>query len=291
VSDGIVPCLLAVLVLLLAFVIGIVLGMLGGGGAILMVPMLAYVARIEARAAIAMSLFVVAATSLVATILQARARAVRWRMGASFALGAVAGAFAGGTFAHRLPARALLLGFAALMVATSIAMLRGRAATQARAPHAVVAIGLGLMVGGLSGLVGAGGGFLIVPVLTMVAGLELREAIGTSVFVIVLQSAAGFAGHAAHVELDWTFVAAVTAAAGAGTIAGTSLARRIAVERLRRGFAWLVFAMALLVFARELPRSIAIAAGAASFVVLLVLTRKSKACTTSPRSPPSSAAP
>jgi hypothetical protein len=107
----------------------------------------------------------------------------------------------------------------------------------------------------------------------------------------VLLAGGGAPAHAAHVELDWTLTAAVTAAAGAGTIAGTFVARRIAVDRLRRGFALLVFAMALLVFARELPRSIAIAAGAASFIVLLVLTRKSRACTTSPRSPPSSAAP
>jgi uncharacterized protein len=286
------PFILLVLlvVLVLAFAIGIVLGMLGGGGAILMVPMLAYVAHLDPRAAIATSLFVVGTTSLVATILQARAHAVRWRTGASFSVGAVAGAFAGGNLAHQLPARALLLGFAVVMVATSIAMLRGRAGSRAAAPHTLVAVGLGLIVGALSGLVGAGGGFLIVPVLTMVAGLELREAIGTSVFVIVLQSAAGFAGHAAHVDLDWMFVAAVTTAAVAGTVVGTVLARRIAVERLRRGFAWLVFAMALLVFARELPRSIAIAVGVTSFVVLCVLTRKSKACTISLRSHLSSAA-
>lgn len=281
---------LVLLVLVLAFAIGIVLGMLGGGGAILMVPMLAYVAGLETRSAIATSLFVVGATSLAATILQARAQAVRWRTGASFSLGAVAGAFAGGSLAHHLPARVLLSGFAIVMVATSIAMLRGRATARAREAHALLAVALGLGVGALSGLVGAGGGFLIVPALTMVAGLGLREAIGTSVFVIVLQSAAGFAGHAAHVDLDWTFVVAMTTASVAGTIAGVLAARRIAVERLRRGFAWLVFAMALLVFARELPRSIAVAVGITSFVALCFLTRKSKACTTSLRSPPSSAA-
>jgi uncharacterized protein len=280
-----------VLVLLLAVTIGIVLGMLGGGGAILMVPMLAYVAHLEPRSAIATSLFVVGVTSVAATFLQARAHAVRWKTGAALASGSMAGAFAGGSLAHYVPARVLLVAFAVVMVATSIAMLRGRSvAARTTEPHVLLTVALGLCVGLLSGLVGAGGGFLIVPVLTIAAGLDLREAIGTSVFVIVLQSASGFAGHVTHVELDWFLVIAVTTAAALGTIAGVFAARRVPSERLRRGFAWLVFAMALLVFVRELPRSIGVALGLMSFVVLCALTRKNKACTISHRSPPSSAA-
>ena len=188
----------------LSLVIGVVLGMLGGGGAILMLPMLVYAVGLEPKTAIAMSLFVVGATSVVGMIVHARAGNVRWKVGGMFGLTAMAGAYGGGQLAHRIPGAVLLVLFGIVMVVTAIAMLKGRKAT-ATEPHTLRlerALGLGAAVGLMSGLVGAGGGFLIVPALTLFGGLAMREAIGTSLFVIALQSFAGFAGHVTHVQLS-----------------------------------------------------------------------------------------
>lgn len=275
----------------LALVIGLVLGMLGGGGAILTLPMLVYVVHVEAKSAIATSLFVVGATSVMGTFLHARAGNVRWKIGAIFGASAMAGAFAGGRSAHLLPGKVLLVGFALLMVVTAIAMLRGRKEESSAAEPAIARVlALGAAVGLLSGLVGAGGGFLIVPALTLFGGLALREAIATSLFVIMLQSFAGFAGHVGHVQLDWALVLLIAAAAVVGGIAGASLGKKVPVSTLRRGFAWLVFAMGLFMFSRELPLVVALALGAASLLLLYLATRKNNAtCTTSLPSPPSSA--
>ncbi len=276
---------------LLALVIGLVLGMLGGGGAILTLPMLVYVLHVEAKPAIATSLFVVGATSVMGTVLHARAGNVRWKIGLVFGASAMAGAFAGGRTAHLLPGKVLLVVFAVLMVVTAIAMLRGRKEESAASEPAIGRVlVLGAGVGLLSGLVGAGGGFLIVPALTLFGGVALREAIGTSLFVITLQSFAGFAGHIGHVQLDWPLVLLVAGAAVTGAIAGASLGKKVPVSALRRGFAWLVLAMGLFMFSKELPLIAALPLGAASLLALYLVTRKNNnACTTSLPSPPSSA--
>jgi uncharacterized protein len=270
----------------LSLVIGVVLGMLGGGGAILTLPMLVYVVHVEAKTAIATSLFVVGATSAVSAIMHARSGAVQWRTGTLFGAAAMAGAFAGGRVAQFVAGDTLLVVFALLMVASAIAMLRpSKNAGTASSVKIGRALLLGVVVGLVSGLVGAGGGFLIVPALTLLGGLAIRQAIGTSLFVIALQSFAGFAGHLGHVQLDWTLVAAITAACVAGAAAGASIGRKVSAAALRKGFAWLVLAMGLFMFAKELSPAIAIGAGAVALVVLFLVTRKPQACTTSHPSP------
>lgn len=260
----------------LSLAIGVVLGMLGGGGAILTLPMLVYAVGVEPKAAIAMSLFVVGATSLVSTAVHARAGRVRWKLGAVFGGAAMAGAFVGGRLAQFVPGAVLLLVFALFMVATATAMLRkgrGAPAVDAGAPRIGRALALGAGVGVLSGLVGAGGGFLIVPALTIFAGFAMHEAIGTSLFVIALQSFAGFAGHATHTELDWRLVAAITVAAIVGSLGGASVAGKLPADRLRKGFAWLVIAMGLFVFAKQLPTALAVAASVVSLLGVLAVSR------------------
>lgn len=270
----------------LALLVGLALGMLGGGGAILTLPMLVYVLHVEAKTAIATSLFVVGSTSLVGTTFHARAGNVRWRVGAIFGAAAMAGAFAGGHLAHFVPGAALLVAFGAMMIVTATAMLRGRSS---KAGGGKVALGralaLGACVGVLSGLVGAGGGFLIVPALTLFAGLGIVEAIGTSLFVITLQSFAGFAGHIAHVELDWRLAVVVSAAAVAGSVAGVYIGRKISPEGLRRAFAWFVVAMGLFMIAKQAPVAISAAVAALTFAALWLLARKKTPCTTSHPSP------
>ena len=161
----------------LAVFVGISLGLLGGGGSILTVPLLAYVAGVEPRHAIAMSLLVVGVTSAIAAITHARAGRVRWRIAVLFGLVAMAGAYAGGRLARFIPGTVLLVAFAVIMIAAGLAMLRGRkdttgADSDQRLPVVRIAL-LGMAVGLISGLVGAGGGFLLVPALALLGGLPM----------------------------------------------------------------------------------------------------------------------
>jgi hypothetical protein len=271
----------------LALLIGIVLGTLGGGGAILTLPMLVYAVGVPAKSAIAMSLFVVGATSLVGAAMHARARRVRWRIGGLFGAAAMAGAFLGGNLARLVPAPILLVLFGGVMVMTATVMLRG--ADAPREPKSLPmagVLGLGAVVGVVSGLVGAGGGFLIVPALTLFGGLAMRDAIGTSLFIITLQSFAGFAGHASHTDLDAPLLGAVTAAATVGAIGGARLSAKVSPASLRRAFAWLVIAMAILVFVKELPLAAALGAAAATMLLAAVAARRSGSSFTGGAAPP-----
>lgn len=260
---------------LLSLVIGVVLGMLGGGGAILMLPMLVYAVGVDTKAAIAMSLFVVGSTSLVGTVINARSRMVEWRVGLAFGAAAMAGAFAGGRVAAFIPGTILLVVFAAMMLVTALAMLRGRA--EPSRSGGALALGwiltLGAGVGALSGLVGAGGGFLIVPALAVFGKLPMNKAIATSLFVITLQSFAGFIGHIGHSALAWSVIATVTLASVGGMFIGTRLGRRVSAANLRRGFAWLVIAMGLFVVARQLPILATTLVAAVTGIAVFVVTR------------------
>ena len=240
---------------LLALFIGVLLGMLGGGGAILTLPMLVYVLHVDPRSAIATSLVVVGVTALVSMLLHARGGVVCWRVGALFGAAAMAGAFAGGRLAHFVPANVLLVLFGAMMVVAAVAMLRrrGEATQDKRELRLDRALALGGGVGLLSGLVGAGGGFLIVPALVFFGGLPMREAIATSLLVIALQSFAGFAGHAAHAALAPVLVATITSFTVAGSVAGALLGKHASPDGLRRGFAWLVVVMGIFMLVKQIP--------------------------------------
>lgn len=244
---------------LFALLIGISLGLLGGGGSILTVPILLYVFQLPPRVAIATSLLVVGSTSAAALIPHARAGRVRWKTGAIFGAASMAGAYAAGRVAKFIPASVLLLLFGAMMLVTAVAMMRGRKAGAAEGAAEPAELPLpkvlaeGLVVGGVTGLVGAGGGFLVVPALVLLGGLPMQAAVGTSLLVIALKSFAGFAGHATQVSLDWPLVLGVTAAALAGSFVGVRAAGRIPAANLRRGFGWFVVVMAVFMLAQEVP--------------------------------------
>jgi len=240
----------------LALLIGLSLGLLGGGGSILAVPLLVYVAGLPAREAIATSLLVVGVTSAVALIAHARAGRVRWRTGLWFAAASMVGAYAGGRLAAYIPDVWLLIGFAGMMLATAVAMLRGRrSATRAESSRRPVGWVLveGAVVGWATGLVGAGGGFLVVPALVLRAGLTMPAAVATSLLVIALKSFAGLAGYLASVSLDWPLAWTVTAAAVAGSLLGARWAGRVPEATLRRGFGGFVLVMGAVVLAGQAP--------------------------------------
>jgi uncharacterized protein len=249
------------LALALSSLIGLALGLLGGGGSILTVPILVYGLGLEPKQAIATSLLVVAVTSSAALVGHGRRGLVDFRTGLLFGGSGMLGAFLGAHLASFVPGSILLLGFAGMMLATAVAMLRSSNEvdtagacdrTAAQLPVARV-IRHGIIVGVLTGLVGAGGGFLIVPALVLLGGMPIRTAVATSLLVIALKSFAGFAGYAGHVAIDWQLAGLVTSSAVVGSIAGSLLSTRIPTDALKRGFAWFVLAMALLVVVEQLP--------------------------------------
>jgi uncharacterized protein len=239
----------------LSLLIGLSLGLLGGGGSILTVPILIYALGVEEKSAIASSLLIVGITSAVAAVQHARAGNVVWRVALIFSAAGMAGAFVGGRLAAFIPASILLALFALIMFGTALAMWRGRKASAAAAPKQLQ-IGKivveGLVVGVVTGLVGAGGGFLVVPALALMGGLGMRQAVGSSLVVIALKSFAGFAGYASHVTIDWTLTAVVAAAAIAGSFGGARIARHVPPDTLRKGFAVFVIAMAIFLLFKQL---------------------------------------
>ena len=236
--------------------IGLSLGFFGGGGSILTVPLLVYVFGLPPKEAIASSLLIVGIASLSSGIQHARIGNVRPREGLFFGLAGVVGAYLGGRASAFLDGGLLLLLVAARMLLTASAMWRGRREPDGRATPETLRsprrlILQGFAVGTFPGLVGAGGGVLIVPALALWAGLPMSAAIGTSLFVIVLNCASGFAGYAAHVAIDGRLVASVSVAAIAGAFAGARLAGRIDPARLRRAFAGFVLLMGTAILVRE----------------------------------------
>lgn len=256
----------------LAVFVGIALGLLGGGGSILTVPLLAYVAGMDAKQAIATSLLVVGVTSAVGAVSHARAGRVQWRTGLIFGAAGMAGAYGGGLLARFIPGTVLLIGFAVMMVATAVAMLRRRKNVHAadgthRMPIPKI-IAEGLVVGLVTGLVGAGGGFLVVPALALLGGLSMPVAVGTSLVVIAMKSFAGLAGYLSSVQIDWPLALAVTAAAVAGALIGARLTAMVDPDALRKAFGWFVLGMSSVILGQEIHLAAGITAAALTAVAL-----------------------
>ena len=239
----------------LSILIGVSLGLLGGGGSILTVPILSYVAGMDAKNAIAAALFVVAATSAAGLVTHAREGRVMWRTGLLFGLAGMVGAYTTGLVAAWIPARVLMVAFGVMMVATSVAMMRPQREATDRSCRELAlgrALGQGFAIGAVTGLIGVGGGFLIVPALVLFGRVPMERAAATSLLVISMNSFAGFAGHLGHATIDWPLTLGVTGVAIVGAIIGGRLAGRISPMRLRRAFGVLVVVVAAVVLVQEL---------------------------------------
>lgn len=227
--------------LALALLIGLSLGLLGSGGSIITLPVLVYVAGIPAHAAVGMSLVVVGGTSIVGSLLNARRGSFDWKAGAFFAVSGMVGAFVGAKFTHLVSALVLLLLFGALMLVVGARLLlKNEADTQPQRCRLWRCLGAGVAVGILTGFLGVGGGFLILPALVLFAGLEMKRAIGTSLAIIAVNCLGGLVGQLRYVNLNWPLTLAFLAAAVVGMFAGTALTNRLSAAALRRGFAWCV---------------------------------------------------
>lgn len=240
--------------LLCSIGIGVALGFFGGGGSILTVPLLVYVFGLEPKEAIASSLLIVGMASLSGAIQHWRTGNLRSKEGLAFGVAGMTGAFLGGRAGAFVDGGVLLILFAAMMLLTAVAMWRGRRddSSAHSAQPAYLKLGLqGIVVGSFTGLIGAGGGFLIVPALALWAGLPMAAAVGTSLLVIVMNTAAGFLGTLDHVQVNVALVAAVTTAAIAGSFAGSRLAHVVDPTSLRRGFAGFILVMGSFILVRE----------------------------------------
>ena len=230
----------------LAALIGLSLGLMGGGGSILTVPIFVYVLGYDPKLAIVMSLPVVGVTSLVGAAGHWRAGNVNLRTAALFGVVAMAGAYLGARLAVFLGGAVQLSLLAVVMLAAAMAMLRSvrRSPTAAGSTsddaHAI-ALGLllpvALLVGLMTGVVGIGGGFLVVPALVLLARVPMKQAVGTSLLVIAMNGAAGYAGYAGQARMPWSFLAGFTAVAVAGVLVGTQLVRFVSQRALKLAFA------------------------------------------------------
>lgn len=246
----------------LGFVIGFALGLLGGGGSILTVPIFVYILGFEAKAAIAMSLVVVGLTSLAGTFNHWREGHVRFRVALLFGVVAMVGTFFGTRLATRLNGAEQLAIFAVVMLIAAGFMVRRRRPVPkataaplrggARVSSMAFTAAEGLVVGSLTGLVGVGGGFLIVPALVW-GGLGMGDAVGTSLLAIAMNCGVGVAGYLGHVSIAWLSVAMVTIGTIPGITAGTYAMRFVSQQALRRGFAVLLVGLAAYMLLRNLP--------------------------------------
>src|SRR5216110_3307449 len=232
-----------VLGLALAVVVGLSLGLLGGGGSILTVPIFVYVIGYGAKQSVAMSLPVVGTTSLVGALSHWRAGNVNLRAALLFGAIAMVGSFTGARVATFLSGETQLALLAIVMLAAAVGMFRrrddgGEAQQQRETPTAMGLLAIvGFGVGLLTGLVGIGGGFLAVPALVVIAGLPMKRAVGTSLVVIAMNTASGLLGYLGRVPIAWGFVALFTAMAIVGILLGAYLVRFVSQGALRRAFA------------------------------------------------------
>lgn len=237
------------LALVLAGLIGASLGLLGSGGSIVTLPVLVYVAGVPVSEAVVMSLIIVGATSLVGAVMSFRRGDVELPTTSLFAAAGMVGALFGSPLTHLVAPAMLMLIFASLMLVIGGRMLwRGRSSTHDLAEttsgrpksQRIRVVLMGFAVGVLTGFLGVGGGFLIVPALTLLGGLSVKKAMGSSLAIIALNSAAGLAGHAAELQGDWGVLAPFLVVALLGMLVSHQFAGRLSERALRLTFGWSV---------------------------------------------------
>lgn len=253
-----------------SLVIGVSLGLIGGGGSILTVPVLVYLFGVDPVLATAYSLFIVGSTSLVGAFPKYKNGEINVKTAVIFGLPAIASVYATRAFiVPAIPAEVFSIGdlvitkallmmmlFAVLMVFASISMIRSKKQQiEVEAPQVFnypMILLEGAIVGIMTGLVGAGGGFLIIPALVLFSKLPMKQAIGTSLVIIAAKSLIGFTGDLHHQTMDWTLLLSVTSLAIVGIFVGNGLSKKVSPESLKKGFGWFVLVMGIYIIIKEL---------------------------------------
>jgi uncharacterized membrane protein YfcA len=254
-----------------SIIMGITLGLIGGGGSILTVPIMVYLFGFSPTIATGNSLFIVGLTALVGSAIYIRKGDVDFKVGFFFAAPSVLGVnISRGLIIPRIPESIfnfkgflltkeilIMAAFATLMIAASYSMIKKKSELKPAQPEALKRITFitlqGLFVGLIAGFVGAGGGFLIIPALVLLAGLAMRVAIGTSLMIIAIQSLLGFAGDLSRGMLvNWTLLISVSATAVVGIIFGSAIAHKIEDQKLKTAFGWFVLIMGASIMIEQL---------------------------------------
>jgi uncharacterized membrane protein YfcA len=250
--------------------IGLSLGLIGGGGSILTVPVLVYLFGVDPVLATAYSLFIVGATSLVGAFPKYKNGDINLKTAIIFGIPSIIAVYATRAYlVPNIPQHIFQLGslevtkplmmmivFAILMVFASVSMIRNKSNTTAEEGPQVFNYPMilleGTIVGMLTGFVGAGGGFLIIPALVLFSKLPMKKAIGTSLLIIAVKSLFGFTGDLGKQQMDWTLLLSVTALAVIGIFAGNALSKKISADSLKKGFGWFVLVMGIYIIIKEL---------------------------------------
>ena len=257
----------------LAALVGISLGLIGGGGSILMVPILVYVFALNPVIATSYSLFVVGSTSLAGAFNNYRKGLISIKTALFFGLTSITTVFITRKFImHAIPevlfstgnfeitkSMAIMLLFAILMLMASFAMIKGRKETaspdinpEVNAGNTAKLLVYGVLVGLATGLLGAGGGFLIIPALVLILKMPMKKAVGTSLLIIALNSLIGFTGDLGHVNINWKFLVIITTIAVAGIFIGGAISKKIDGDKLKKAFGWFVLVMGIYIIIKEL---------------------------------------
>jgi uncharacterized protein len=254
-----------------ALFIGISLGLIGGGGSILTVPVLVYLFGVNPLLSTSYSLFVVGSTSLVGAFNNYMKGFVRIKTALLFAISSISTVFLTRKFIiplvpeniatisgfHITASIATMVLFAILMIAAAISMIKSRIqkTDNIKDTRNKVSTGkllvYGVAIGIVTGLLGAGGGFLLIPTLVLLVRLRMKEAVGTSLFIIALNSLIGFIGDIGHFSINWFLLLKITAIAIAGIFVGGIIAKKVSGDKLKKGFGWFVLAMGIYIIAKE----------------------------------------
>jgi len=254
-----------------AIIMGLSLGLIGGGGSILTLPILVYLFSVDAVLATAYSLFIVGLTSAIGSFSHMKMGNIHWRTAFVFGIPSIISVFL--TRAYIVPAIpetlftvgnleitksiGLLLLFAIIMLLASYSMIRKQKFTNGKVPAVVkynypLILTEGVVVGIVTGLVGAGGGFLIIPALVLLAKLPMKQAVGTSLIIIAAKSLIGFTGDLKGGDnIDWNFLLLFSAIAVVGILAGSRFSKNVSNEKLKPVFGWFILVMGIYIIVKE----------------------------------------